>query len=200
MINKLKFDGDISFQIPIGFTIFCDLDETLVRTDYANYLSYKYALMETTNGALDIDFTKERFNREKLKQRFISLSELQLEIITTLKEQYFMEFISQAALNNSLANLIGEHSTKNKLILVTCCRQKRAIEVLKHYKLIEYFNRLICREHLAQDEPLIKYETAIKLTAANPESVIIFENEDVFIEEAVKNGVPRRNIYKISIE
>ena len=57
MINELKLDDSTSIDIPLGFTVFCDMDGTLVDTDYVNYLSFRRALIEATCGMHDVEFT-----------------------------------------------------------------------------------------------------------------------------------------------
>lgn len=104
MINEFNFDDRKSIDLPLGFSMFCDLDGTLVDTDYANYLSYRRALIEVTSGMYDVDFRNERLNRESLKRRLPSLTDAQLELITSLKSWYFKGFLSETRLNTELAS------------------------------------------------------------------------------------------------
>lgn len=197
MINEFQSGDGVSIEVPPGFSVFCDMDGTLVDTDYANYLSYRRAVIEATHGTHDVQFTDERLNRESLKQRLPSLTAAQLEAIVSLKTDYFTEFLSDTRLNTALAHIITEHCSKNTIVLVTCCREKRAVEVLKHHKLLECFTRLICWEALSQSESTNKYESAISLMMASQEAVFIFENDNIGVEEAVLAGVPRNNIYRV---
>ena len=199
MIKEFKFDDSTAINIGPEFTIFCDMDGTLVDTDYANYLSYRRATLEVTCGTHDIEFTDDRIDRESLKKLFPPLTTSQLEIITALKTGFFMEFVSETRLNTALAYLIKNHCGKNTIALVTCCRKNRAVEVLKHHKLFECFSRLICWEDLPQGSSN-KYENAIKLTGISQENIFIFENDNSCIEEAVLAGVPRSNISKVFLE
>ena len=197
MIGEFKFDDSAAIDIPIGFSVFCDMDGTLVDTDYANYLSYRRAVIEATCGTHDVDFTDDRLNRESLKKRFPSLTTSQLEIIAALKAEYFMDFVSETRLNTALAHLITKYRGKNTIVLVTRCREKRTVEVLKHHKLLECFSRLICWEDLPQCGSSNKYEIAIKLMEASQEALLVFENDNGCIEEAVMAGVPRSHIYRV---
>lgn len=200
MINEINFNDNTSIDIPPGFTVFCDMDGTLVDSDYVNFLSYKRALVDATCGMLDIEFADERFDRDRLKKKFPSLTIAQLENIIALKEEYFFKFIPKMRLNAALANLISNYCEKNRLVLVTGCRKKRAVEVLKHHNLLGCFTRLICCEDTTQSGSSNKYESAIKLIGVRPDSVFIFEDDDICIEEAVRAGVPRKNIQKIYIK
>jgi hypothetical protein len=170
----------------------------LVDTDYANYLSYRRAVIEATRGTHDVEFTDERLNRESLKTRLPSLTAAQLEVITSLKTKYFTEFLSETQLNTALAHLITKHRCRNTIVLVTYCREKRAVEVLKHHKLLECFTRLICWEALPQGGSSNKYESAIRLMGASQEAVLVFENDNIGVEQAALAGVPRWNIYRVA--
>lgn len=57
MINEFNFDDGNSIDLPLGFFVFCDLDGALVDTDYANYLSYRRAVIESTSGTYDVNFS-----------------------------------------------------------------------------------------------------------------------------------------------
>lgn len=200
MANEFKFDGDMVVDIPIGFTVLCDMDGTLVDTDYANYLSYRRALMEETCGTHDFEFADERCDRNSLKKRFPSLTSSQLKRIANRKSEYFKEFLPETRLNAALAILIKNYRAKNTMVLVTCCREKRAVEVLKHHKLLELFSRLICLEDLSQSALSNKYEIAITLLEVRKEAVFVFDNDDGCIEAAVMAGVPKGNVCRVFLE
>lgn len=106
MINEFTFDDDAAIDIRPGFTVFCDMDGTLVDTDYANYLSYRRAVIEGTCGAHDVELTDERLNRESLKKRLPSLTATQFDVIASLKTEYFTEFVSETRLNTAMARLL----------------------------------------------------------------------------------------------
>jgi len=200
MNNKLK-QFDITYlDIPPGATVFCDMDGTLVDSDFANYLSYKRALRDSNCGVFDVEFNNDRFNRERLKEQIPSLTDDQLEVIFSLKEACFIEFILETRLNVDLASLIKECSDRNRVILVTACRNKRALEILAHHKMHGYFERLVCWEDTSQSGLSNKYESAIELVGAKPNTIFIFEDDDVCIEDAIRAGVPKKNIQKISIK
>lgn len=197
MIKGFEFDNGASIDIPPGYTVFCDLDGTLVDTDYANYLSYRRAIIEVTRGTHDVEFSNERLNRESLKKRLPSLTAVQLELIVSLKTKYFIGFVSETRLNTALAHLINQHNGKNTIVLVTCCREMRAVEVLKHHELLGCFTRLICGEALPQGGSSNKYKNAISIMEASQDAVYIFENDNIGVEQAVLAGVSRKNIYRV---
>ncbi|MCO5194676.1 MAG: HAD hydrolase-like protein [Anaerolineae bacterium] len=144
MTNEIQFIEGEDFQIPDGFIVFCDMDGTLVDTDYANYRAYRQAVIDVTHGTRDIEYIDERLNRESLGKRLPSLTGLQLEVIADLKSEYFRDYLADTRLNDTLAQIISKHSVKNKIVLVTRCREKRVKEVLEHHTILDCFTRIIC--------------------------------------------------------
>jgi beta-phosphoglucomutase len=197
MLKKIESDNVADIEIPLDYIVFCDMDGTLVNTDYANYLSYRLAVIEATRGKHDVELSGERLNRESLKKRLPSLTTAECEAIASLKATYFTKFISETKLNTGLANIITKCSATNKTILVTCCREKRAIETLRHHKVLECFTQMIFRGALSQSGSSNKYESALSLMGASPEAVLVFENDIADIESAVHAGVPRKNIISV---
>jgi beta-phosphoglucomutase-like phosphatase (HAD superfamily) len=197
MIREVESKNEVTIEIPPGFIVFCDMDGTLIDTDYANYLSYRYAVIEATCGKHVIEFTRERLNRESLKNRLPSLTAEQYEVIAYLKAEFFTKFLSETKLNVALANLITKFSKTNETVLVTCCRNKRAMETLRYHNLLGCFSRFICWEDLPQGESTNKYENALGIIGANPEAVIVFENDIGDVEKALRAGVPKENVISI---
>lgn len=187
-----------SFRIPSDFCVFCDLDGTLIDTDRANYLSYRRAVKVVTNGTYDVDCTPERLNRETLKKRLPSLIDSQLTKVAAYKEECFTDFLSETRLNVDLARTITDHCDTNQFHLVTHCREARAIQLLDQYKLLNCFAQLICRECLNPDLACNKYEAALALTGAQKDAIIVFENEEASLKQAMRAGMPSRNIYRVA--
>lgn len=185
-------------RIPRSFSVFCDLDGTLIDTDRANYLAYRRAVKEVTNGFHDVDYTRERLNRDTLKTRLPSLTASQVEEIVACKSEYFTEFLSDTKLNTELARVITEHRDTNKIYLVTQCRERRAIQVLDHHKLLNCFTQLVCLKRLNLGVSSNKYEAALALTGEKQDAVLVFENDEASVKEAMLAGVPRRNIYIVA--
>ncbi|MEO2174372.1 MAG: haloacid dehalogenase-like hydrolase [bacterium] len=182
-------------DIPSGSTVFCDMDGTLVDTDDANFLAYRKAVQEATHGRCVLEPTGVRFNRERLKEQLPSLTSRELHVITTLKAEYFGDFLENTRLNTRLAELVVKHRPQCEIILVSGCREERVAQVLKYHNVYKNFARFICREVLLDSDPSRKYETAVELTRVNPTIVFVFENDEVEAKNAEHAGIPRKNIF-----
>lgn len=196
-VDKPLYKPALPETIPPGTIVLIDLDGTLVDTDYANYLAYRRAILDVTNGAYDVKFDSERLDRNRLRKEFPTLTDAVLEQITSLKSKYFRDYIAEVRLNESLAKLIRENCGRVQMILVTECRRRRATEVLEHYKLSECFTRLICYEDISASASTSKYAAAIEILGADKKSVWILDDSDDCIQEALRAGVPSENVYKI---
>lgn len=132
-----------------------------------------------------------------MKKHIPCLTDDQLENIIFLKAEYFSEYLPETRLNNDLADFIRKCSQTISTVLVTSCRQRRAIETLRYHNLLGCFARLICREELPEAGSLNKYTDALTLMGTNPDAVLVCENEIADIERAALAGVPRENIISI---
>jgi beta-phosphoglucomutase-like phosphatase (HAD superfamily) len=187
--------NNIGDEVPVGYSIFCDMDGTLIDTDYANYLAYSRALIEVTQKKYDIEFDHlKRLNRESLQKRIPSLTEHQLKNIVALKAKYFRDYLPKTRLNTDLANLIRRCNHMIQSVLVTNSQQSRAIETLRYHNILKYFVRLVCQEEVLKSGLQCKYAYALTLMKADPNAVLVFENEIPEIKKAVLAGVPKNNI------
>jgi beta-phosphoglucomutase len=198
MSRVVNSENEIKFEISSKFIILCDMDGTLIDTDYANYLSYKRAIEKVTRRKHELQFNSgKRLNRERLKEIIPYLTDDQYNNIVSLKTDYFSEYLPETKVNTILADVIRKYSGTNEAVLVTCCREKRAVETLQYHILLGCFSRLICWEALSRNELSNKYANALNLLRANPVATIVFENNIVDIKKALLAGVPRENIISV---
>lgn len=191
--------GPIAREVSSGITVLCDLDGTLIDTDYANYVAYRRAVREVTQLDHQIEFTRgERVNRETVASQLPSLTDVQLERIVALKMEYFREHLPDTKVNDELVDFLRRCKTTNMTVLVSTCREHRAIETLRYHGLLELFSQLLCREQLlVQPESINKYAGAMLLLGVEPNSVLVCEGEAEDIEKAVHAGIPRKNIVSV---
>jgi beta-phosphoglucomutase-like phosphatase (HAD superfamily) len=175
------------------------MDGTLIDTDYANFLSYMRAFEDVMHRKHELQFdSRKRFNREELKEIILNLTDDQYSNIISLKNNYYSKYLPETKKNTYLAGIIRKFYGSNEIVLVTRCREKRAIETLQHHNLLGCFSRLICWEALSECELSNKYLSAFTLLNTNSLECIVYENDINDINSALLAGVPRKNI--ISVE
>lgn len=177
-------------KITADTILFFDLDGTLVDTNLANFLAYKQAILTVTNSDYGLTFNPDkRFNRNNLKNAVPNLSENELERIITAKEQYYNNFLPETNLIKPIADFLFKFSKTNKTVMVTNCRQDRAIETLNYHGLTDKFTKIFCREFSPNGEKINKFQTAITVLGVPPNTVVAFENEETEISDAIKAGI-----------
>ena len=82
-------------------------------------------------------------------------------------------------------------------VLVTNCRKDSALLTLNYYNLKDKFDILYYRQ-LNGVERKNKYKNAITKLNISLQSILVFENEQSEILDAVKGGIPKENIIIIN--
>ncbi len=175
--------------------LFFDMDGTLVDTDFANFLSYKKAIQSFIQSENEIEFNpNERFNRASLKIAVPNLKETDYEKIIQKKEENYKEHLSETKLNKSVADILLKYSKTNKTVLVTNCRENRALMTLNFHNLTDKFSSIFFRNISTNGQRINKYKNAISSLSLSAQTVIVFENERPEIEDAIQAGISIENI------
>lgn len=186
---------DISLKIKTDTVLLFDMDGTLIDTDFANFLSYEEAIQSIIKIGEKIPYVQnERFNRTSLKKLIPNLTEEKYEKIVLQKELNYRKHLSQTILNNSVADILTQYSKTNKTVLVTNCRKDRALLTLKYYNLSNNFSHFFFRQISGNGSKINKYENTIKHLKLSAQDVIVFENEETEINDAILAGVLIDNI------
>jgi beta-phosphoglucomutase len=191
-------EQDLYNQLTKDMVLFFDLDGTLVDTDYANYLSFKMAIQSVINPKQIPPFNKnERFNRSILLREFPNLNDKDFQEIIKLKERYYAENIGRTTLIPQATEILNNFFELNTTVLVTNCREDRALITLMQHGLINKFTHKIFRKSMQKNQHVNKFENALITLDLQPQRVIAFENEQFEIDEAVKAGIPIENILSV---
>ena len=88
---------------------------------------------------------------------------------------------------------LKDNKKEKKLVLSTNSEKSRAISLLKHHNLYEYFDAIFYKENHQKN----KYQTITKELNVDVEKTVIFENEVEQISLAKEVGFLPKNILKI---
>jgi len=172
--------------------LFFDLDGTLVETNHANFLAYNKAINTILNKNIRYN-PDERFTRKKLRTTFPYMTKAQLNNIIEIKEKFYKDFLSKTKLNQKVYNLLNKYSKTNKTILVTNCRKNRALMILQHYNLEKKFEKLFFRQ-IDKNKKVNKFKKTISYLDIIPQNIIVFDNNQSEISDAIDAGIPQENI------
>lgn len=187
-MNFFKRNEDI--KINADTVLFFDMDGTLIDTNLANFLSYKKAINSVTKMDNDLTFnSNKRFNRSILKNSFANLSEAEYERIVQEKEEYYNDFLHETILNIEVADILTKYSKTNKTVLVTNCRQERALTTLNYFGLADKFSDIFYRQFADNEKKINKFQNAIAKLGVPPNLIIAYENEEAEIADAKKAGI-----------
>jgi phosphoglycolate phosphatase-like HAD superfamily hydrolase len=159
-----------------------DLDNTLIYTDALNNLAYNYAL--SCFGLNSIKDT-QRITREIIRNKYPHLSQLEIDNISQLKQDYFKQNLIKTNCNKSLVKFLRQQDP-NQCMLWTSADKNRTLELLKYYQLNHHFTGVLFSPKENIDEDIQKLTA--NLNCANDE-LIIFDDNELVINELPKLGV-----------
>lgn len=194
--NEIK--KHIAINIKPDSILFFDMDGTLIDTDFANYLSYKKAIQSVTNNKIDVPYNPiERFDRSLLKKLLPNLTETEYEKIIKRKEEYYQGHLSYTKLNKLVVDILVQYSKTNKTILVTNCREDRALMTLNYHGLTDKFDNFFFRKFSNNNQKINKFQNTISALGISAKSVVAFENEETEIADAKQAGIEIINLITI---
>ncbi len=195
---RMENSTNINLNINSDTVLFFDMDGTLIDTDFANFLSYREAIQSVIQSKIEIEYVQnERFNRSTLNKVIPNLTEENLVKIIKQKEINYNRHLTHTKLNKSVSNILIQYSKTNKTVLVTNCREDRAVLTLKHHKLIDNFSDFFFKQISDKGNRVNKYKNAINILNLSAQNVIAFENEEIEIQDAKLAGILFDNIISL---
>lgn len=174
--------------------IFIDMDGTLIDTDTANSSAYRYAIQKILGGSLFFDTpVHARITSNDVRNLFPNLQEEVYQQIKEIKDAKYHEYLSLTSVNRKVLDVISQHQDKI-IVMVSKAQYARVISTLKHHNLLDYFDYFYChkREHSYN-----KYLDAVTGLNIKPENVLVYENEEQEIANAMCAKIPQTNIIKV---
>jgi beta-phosphoglucomutase len=197
-MGQKKEEKNIDLKIKADSVLFFDMDGTLIDTNLANFLSYKKAINSVTKSDNDLTFNPDkRFNRSNLKIAIPNLTKSEYERIIQEKEKYYDEFLHETKIIEEVADILFKYSKSHRTVLVTNCRQERAISTLNHFGIADKFSDIFCRHFAEKKDKINKFQNAILKLGVPPNLVVAFENEEAEISDAIEAGISICNIIAI---
>lgn len=187
---RCVYDSQDAMNNKIEYVL-VDLDGTLIETDLANNMAYKEALkMCACEQDFFVDVNGPRITRAVIKMIY-GENERAENIIRT-KESIFYKYLCHTSLITSTMALLHRYIDANmKLIMVTNCKSKRASELLAHYHIDSLFYAKF------YNDCGNKYIKVLSKYSIPPQSVMLIENEDSQIRNAIMAGISIKNIIKV---
>lgn len=177
--------------------LFIDMDGTLIDTDTANTYAYNYALQEVIGINMIRDFSlNKRITKKDVLKAFPFLHKSIYQEIKEIKEKKYKEYLFLTQRNQKIINDISANSDKTT-VLVSKANHKRVITTLAHHDLLDYFDYFFCSQHQIKGKAYNKYEDALAGLNLCPHNVLIYENEEQEIKNALDVNIPLKNIIKI---
>lgn len=172
----------------------------MVYTSYANFLSYQKAIKEILE--IDIVYVNERFNKITLLQLEHSDLMNKYDRIIALKKLYYKEYLYTTKVNIHLLDMINNLKNQ-RLILVTNGEKDRVELTLNYHNLQKYFNEKYYIDK--RNKYTNKYVNALNYIyvqdiSIDINNIVIFENDNLEILQAIVNGFNPHKIFTIPIK
>ena len=193
ILDKMTSIQQFCSQFNANSVLLFDLDGTLVETDEANNLAYLMAINEIMGLNFGVN-SIFRITREKLSCLLPQASKEELNKIILHKEKYFSKFLNYTRVNVELFEVLKRFKAQNRLILITRSKRERALVVLKHHGLLDYFQSTICQCQDSSLEWKSKIPELLENEYHNLQDLFLFENEEAERLDALKNGLKSNQV------
>ncbi|MCR5746142.1 MAG: HAD family hydrolase [Lachnospiraceae bacterium] len=164
-----------------------DMDGTLIDTLMINYESYRCALKEAGRD-IDFEFYRDECFGKNYRDFLPKLTGNDPEIINKVhkrKLELYSQCFDMGHVNETLKDFIIGCRDKYYMAVATTATRSGVVDILTHFGLIDYFDRIYTQEDVTRYKP--DPEVFLKCMSdfgVGSENTVIFEDSKVGLEAA----------------
>jgi len=168
------------------------LDGTIIDTDKANFISYKYAIKQIKN--IDIkEYQNKRFTRVDLYK--FNFTQKEIKFIIDIKNKIYASYLKDTNLYSSILDILTKFKKRNSIIILATNSSKiRANLLLEYYNLKSFFDYIFCKEDYLNNN---KFEFVCNYLNLDKDKILVFENEKKEIENAISIGIDKNKVFNL---
>lgn len=172
--------------------ILCDMDGTLIETEYANAAAYCESLKHHSID-IDIDCFVEKYAGMSWRV-FIplicpSIDEHKCKIIAEEKKRIYKTKLNETKLKHNVVQMVSELGQTKQVALVTTASREAVTDLLAYHQIEHLFDIIITGDDVKEQKPAPEpYLLAANQMQVDIENCIILEDSPVGISSARKTG------------
>ena len=170
-------------------TVLFDMDNTLVFSDRANFLAYHSAVAEVLGAKCARTLKADkRFDKAALREQLGFLTKSDASQIVRLKERFVEHFVDEIVLNEKVVSKLYNQVEKGgRAVLVSNANRSRALNLLNHHGLLEYFSALFFGGEKGGFAN--KYQYALSQLCIDAEQLCVFDDDRAELSNAINLGI-----------
>lgn len=180
-----------------------DFDGTLVYTIRANYLAYKEVFKKIYDYDLSEDDYANNYGlriNELLVQLGLDINKI--EEVKKMKSRVYKKYFDNIYINCDLEQKLKfARRNGNVVCLATTASKKNVDNILKHFKLDDFFDYIIYGENVehGKPDPEVYQKIIMKYPFISLDNVHIYEDSEVGLVAAIRTGIPTKNITRVEL-
>lgn len=179
-------------RLGIGCSLVFDVDGTLFETNTANNLAYQKAYRVVTQNSMACISLSGRINEIRLRRSELFQDNL-LHSMVEMKKQYFSSYLHCIKISD-LRLLLDYLYGKVPMYIASDADGRRVDLLLYNFGIQNYFNGIVCKNNVESYGD--KYDCFVNRYRLDKAKMIVVEDSDVDIKNAIHAGVCPENILK----
>lgn len=180
----------INQRLKKEYILLFDFDDTLLDTNLANNEAYKYALWKVTGKSDYIQLANARRITRKDIAKLPDITPQMVETIVQEKKNNYRYKITYTA-PYITHEILKRHSAYTPCYVITTADKERVQQLDQYYQLGRFV-----KDYLFVDEA-DKYKNIARRLNVEPSQIILFEDKEEAINNAIKNGILQENIIPV---